>query len=277
MTGTTWLQTPYIQARENAGLGTPFVAGDDIATLMCPPPAVRTAEGALVPGAIAVLTDSAIGYATVHQTGVAGRMVTGHLNIELTAPLPVGDDVELLCRARLLGGDDSYAVGSGEVLDAAGRTVAVATIGAVLFPGDLAGDVVGGGVWERPANGPTPAADVDALLGTEVVDRSASTCTVRFTASDAITNMSGGVHGGMGVLMAERTVDRLLRSDGGEVTHRLVAIRAAYPRGIPADGTQIECVAEAMHRGRRLALARAVVHDQQGRPAVVVDASYVGV
>ena len=57
MTDTTWLETPYIEARENAGLGTPFVAGHDIATVMRPRPAVHTSDGALVPGAIAVLAD----------------------------------------------------------------------------------------------------------------------------------------------------------------------------------------------------------------------------
>ena len=267
------LETPYIEARENAGLGTPFVSGDDIATVMRPRPAMRTPDGALAPGALAVLTDSAIGFATVHQTGGPRRMVTGHLNIELTAPIPTGDEIELLCRGRLVGGDDTYAVGSGEVLDASGTTIAVATIGAVFFPGEPPIRVVP----EPPANGPTTAGDVDELLGTRLVERTGSTCTVRFTSSGSTTNLSGGVHGGMGVLMAERTIDRLLRSDDGEATHRLVAIRAAYPRGIVADGAEIECVAETMHRGRRLALARAVLRDQQGRPAVVVDASYVGV
>lgn len=273
MIETTWLETPYIEARETAGLGRPFVAGDDIATSMRVTPAMRTPDGAFVPGALAVLTDSAIGYATVHQTGVAGRMVTGHLNIEFTAPVPAGHEIELVCRGRLVGGDDTYAIGSGEVVDAGGRTVAIATIGAVLFPGQVPINAAS----DRPVHAPTTAIDVDELLGAEVVERTGSTCTVRFTASDATTNISRGVHGGMGVLMAERSIDRLLRSDDGEATHRLVAIRAAYPRAITADGTQIECVAAAVHRGRRLALARAVLHDQQGRPAVVVDASYIGV
>lgn len=270
---TAWLETPYIEARENAGLGRPFVSGDDIATAMRAQSAMCVTGGEIAPGALAVLADSAVGYATVNQTTGASGMVTGHLNIELTGPIPTGDDVELLCRGRLVGGDDTYAVGSGEIVDATGRTIAVVTIGAVLFPGE----VFSTPPREPPTHGPARADDVDEFLGSEFVDRSGSTCTMRFAASLATTNMSGGVHGGMGVLMAERTIDRLLRSDDGVATHRLVALRAAYPRRIEADGTRIECVAETMHRGRRLALARAVLNDQQGRPAVVVDASYIGI
>jgi acyl-coenzyme A thioesterase PaaI-like protein len=58
---------------------------------------------------------------------------------------------------------------------------------------------------------------------------------------------------------------------------RPVELRAAFLRPIVADGTPVECRAAVIHLGRRLAAARGEVRDHRGRPAVLVDATYITV
>jgi uncharacterized protein (TIGR00369 family) len=91
-------------------------------------------------------------------------------------------------------------------------------------------------------------------------------------------NSSGGIHGGFGVLMGERTLDVAIRTVlGDDRLMRPVELRAAFLRPIVADGTPVECRAVVMHLGRRLAAARGEVRDHRGRPAVLVDATYITV
>jgi uncharacterized protein (TIGR00369 family) len=97
-------------------------------------------------------------------------------------------------------------------------------------------------------------------------------------ASPRFANASGGIHGGFGVLMGERTLDLALRTAlAGERSMRPVEVRAAFLRPIVADGTPVESRAMVMHLGRRLAAARGELCDHRGRPAVLVDATYIAV
>lgn len=74
----------------------------------------------------------------------------------------------------------------------------------------------------------------------------------------------------------ERTLDVALRAaitDAWSV--RPVELRAAFLLPIPATGAPIESRASVVHLGRHLAAARGELRHRQGRPAVLVDATYI--
>jgi acyl-coenzyme A thioesterase PaaI-like protein len=84
------------------------------------------------------------------------------------------------------------------------------------------------------------------------------------------------VYGGIGVLMGERAMELALRVARPDLeVMRPVELRAAYVRPIAADGSLIECHAQVMYLGRRLAVVRAEVRAPDGRVAVLVDGSYI--
>ena len=114
------------------------------------------------------------------------------------------------------------------------------------------------------------------LLGTNIVSVRQDGIRMLVTAKPQFANSTGGIHGGFGVLMGERALDVALRAAiTDERSMRPVELRAAFLRPIPATGAPIECRATVMHLGRRLAAARGEVCDQQGRSAVLVDATYI--
>jgi uncharacterized protein (TIGR00369 family) len=114
------------------------------------------------------------------------------------------------------------------------------------------------------------------LLGARLVSTRHTGIRVTAEAKPEFANSSGGLHGGFGVLMGERVLDAALRAAlHDERSMRPVELRAAFLRPIVADGRAIECRATVMHQGRRLAAVRGEVRDHYGRPAVLVDATYV--
>ena len=56
---------------------------------------------------------------------------------------------------------------------------------------------------------------------------------------------------------------------------RPVELRAAFLRRIEADGHIIETVASVAHRGRRLGAARCELRAPNGKPALLIDATYI--
>ncbi len=240
---------------------------------------MRDPTGGIAPGGLAILSDSALGYA-VMSTVAAGRgMATSHMHIEVLRPLPADASV-LYCAGEQRAIDDRFGLGEGAITGADGIVVAQATIGAVLLDAPAH--------HERPA-APEPAppsargshalvegSPVLEELRTEVVSADRTGVRLLMAAEARFANSSGGLHGGFGVLMGERTLDLALRvALDGQRTMRPVELRAAFLRPIVADGTPIECNAAVMHLGRRLAAARGEVRDHRGRPAVLVDATYI--
>ena len=92
----------------------------------------------------------------------------------------------------------------------------------------------------------------------------------RFRSSPVLANVRGGLHGGVGMLMGERTCRMLL----GDAQAQLVALRAVFARPVAADGGAVTYRAGWLHRGRRTAHVKAELSNQAGRFAVSVDAVY---
>jgi uncharacterized protein (TIGR00369 family) len=117
---------------------------------------------------------------------------------------------------------------------------------------------------------------VHDTLGTQVVRALRSGVRVLARASVHFANSRGGLHGGFGVLIGEQTLDLALRvALDGARTMRPVELRAVFLRPIIADEAMVEARATVIHLGRRLATVRGELRDQRGRPAVLVDATYL--
>jgi uncharacterized protein (TIGR00369 family) len=113
-------------------------------------------------------------------------------------------------------------------------------------------------------------------LATTIVHRGQSELHVEFCVGEHLSNVSSGVHGGMGALMGQRAIDLALAALVDDMSDwRVTDMRAVFVRPIAADGTMVTCRAHIVHRGRTLVAARAELLDQRGRVAVLIDTSHV--
>jgi acyl-coenzyme A thioesterase PaaI-like protein len=269
---------PAIGARDNCGLGDPYLTSEGVATDMVIPDHLRGADSMLALGSLAVLADSAIGFATVASLDRPTGMATSHLHLEIVRPSIEPDVGRLRCTGRLVHDDGHhYALGHGTIFDDAGRPVAHASIGAVLLPFRTIQSPTDGNepdpsttVRESEPDRERRWSDVDEFLGS----RRAPAGVMTFVASPTLANSSRGLHGGIGVFMAEQALQHALDSDG---PHRftLVELRATYPRPIAANGAPITCRSSITYRGRRLVTVRSELLDQRGKVAVVVDGTFI--
>jgi len=282
-----------VPVRESTGLRTVATAARYALHEMDVAPWLTDERGAVVPGALGILADSVLGAAVMTTVPIERGMVTSHLHLELLQPLPPGiTRLRAEGRQRWLRG--RFGLGEGEITTEDGEAVARATIGALLLDGGAPGRPRGPDEGAAPTatdRDATPAptdagagaahpllvgAPVHAALGTTVVDLDGRRALVEVTAGRFLANRRGGLHGGAGVLIGERILELVLRAAlAGDRVMRPVELRAAFLRGIPADDGRIACQATIAHLGRRLAAARGELMDHEGRPAVLIDATYI--
>jgi len=219
-------------------------------------------DGSVPPGALGILVDATLGTAVMSAAPSGLSMVTSHLQLEVLRPLTVVDG-PLTCIGRPTAMQDRFALSAAEVTDGAGTVVMRAAMGSVMF---------------EPTDGPDASlADVDrggddlAMTVATVDGALTTTCT---PAHSWLANSSGGLHGGAGFLIGERTSQAAVDGAAGPAM-RPVEVRAAFLRRIPAQGEVIEASAQLVHRGRRLAATRGEVRGPDGRPAVLIDATYI--
>jgi len=228
--------------------------------VMATPGWLTDADGSVPLGALGILVDATLGTAVMSSVAPQLAMVTSHLQIEALTPLRA-DMGPLTCIGRPTALAERFALSAADVTDAEGSVVARASMGSVMFPRTDDTEVTTDDVGDP------------GELGIEIVERSPGGVRTRTAAHEWLANSYGGLHGGAGFLIGERTLQ--LAIDPGDLPMRAVEVRAAFLRPIPADGHTIESVATVAHRGRRLGAARGEVRSPDGRPALLVDATYV--
>ena len=256
---------PHIPARVVAGLDDPVAIGDRVVSHMAVSTALRDSRGALIPGALAILADWCLGVAVIDSDHPA--MLTTHLHLELLEPVP-GHSTMLRCSAGLRGIRGTFGLAESTITDENDNMLGYATLGAML--------VSAPDQWNTTHNNSPPVAefeDVDALLQTRVKRTTADGADVSFGASANLANAFGIIHGGIGAMMGARAIDLALGTDGATALC-LADLRAVFLRGIPASSGEIDCRVTVLHRGRRLAVARAELLGNDGRVAITVDATY---
>jgi uncharacterized protein (TIGR00369 family) len=234
-------------------------------------------RGTVAAGALAILADGALGLAIMSTFALGRGMASSHLHLDLVAPLEPGTPV-LRGVGRCVSLDDRYGLAEGEITTTSGAVVARAAVGTVLLDGLPAPRQPAAAATVPPAEPHrlVDASPVHETLGTRIVAAGERELRALVRADARFANSGGGVHGGFGVLMGERVLDLALRAalDGRAAMHP-VELRAVFLRPIAADGASVECAATVVHLGHRLAAARAEVRDHGGRPAVLVDATYL--
>jgi uncharacterized protein (TIGR00369 family) len=268
-----------IPAWVTAGLEEPLAAPRRSEQRCTVPAWMHDASGSVPPGALAILGDAALGSAVMSTMPIGWAMATSHLHLELLGAIS-GGTTALSCTGEQRWVDDRFGLAEGDIGDDHGVVIAKVTMGAVVLhtPAHHERPPM---IGAEPPGRPHPVAAASPVLtelGAAVVSVERSGVRMLTVARDRFANTAGGLHGGFGVLMGERTLDVALQAAlPDERVMRPVELRAAFLRPIVADGTPIECGASVIHLGRRLAAARGEVCDHRGRPAVLVDATYLAV
>jgi uncharacterized protein (TIGR00369 family) len=259
--------------RTTSGAGRPIVVQPRIAAL-------TDRTGALVPGSLGVLVDSALGNAVVDLLPPDDRIVTSHMHIELIERFTPAL-ASVTGEGFTVHIDSTSAFGRVEMRAPDGAIVATATGRFAVLPSSSQG---GGNVGAIDAPPPVVAprgsahalvadAPVHDLLDTRVVAVGEGGLRIQVVAGRQLANERFGLHGGIGVLIGERANELVLRSVlPATVAMRPIELRIVFVRPVPAVGQLVECRAEVINVGRTVAVTRAELLTADGRLAVIVDA-----
>jgi acyl-coenzyme A thioesterase PaaI-like protein len=247
-------------------------------TLVRRPEAVD-GEGALPTGVLALAVDHALGGAIAQVISDDEVMITSHLHLELVRPLTPDVDA-VVAHGEVVEKGGGHAFTRGVMRDGDGRILALMTARFAMLPLDSS---AGGYVRPGGAAAPVPTGQeiddvhvdeppVSRLLRMRVVEETPGRIVTRFRAHGGLANERQGVHGGVGVLVGERALDRLVRTIGDGSRFRPVELRAVFLRPLAADGSDLVCDAEVGYAGRSVITGRATLSTPGGKAAVVVDA-----
>lgn len=259
------------------GATTPLADGVEV-TVVRRPEAVDGA-GALPTGVLALAVDHALGGAIGQVIADDEVMITSHMHLELIQPITPDLDA-VVAHGRVVHKGGGHAFTQGEIRAEDGRLLALISARFAMLPLDAsAGGYVRSEGAVAPAaptrrggiNGDGDVPPVLGLLQLHLVGTTPNRVEGRFRAHAGLANERQGVHGGVGVLIGERSLDHLVTSVGGG-GFRPVELRAVFLRPIAADGSELTCEAEVGYAGRSVITSRATVHTPGGKAAVVVDA-----
>jgi uncharacterized protein (TIGR00369 family) len=271
---------------------------------------LRSPQGPVVGGAVAILADGPLGSAIQSTLPPATPYTTSELSLNLVRPVP-GEGI-LVARGRLVHGGRRLALSEVFITDSDGRLIAHGTSRCVILPSiaDLpapSGDPAPAGVkldgwvppFERPprgeivdqsvfaarsgldvmrahVSGDLPAPPLSRLFGSRPTDAGEGTCTFVMPATGWLCSPSGFVEGGVIACLADIAL-------GGAVQTTLPAgsalaptdLRVQFIRPVQPDGRRLEARAMVVHRGRSLTVARADIMNAEGKLAAIASGSAV--
>lgn len=239
-------------------------------------PHLTAPDGALLPGAFAVLADACCGCAVAAALPAGGAALTAQLRVEFIRPLPAGQ-AWIEGRAEADAVDDSSGLARAEIVDEADQLLGVASMRVIKASHQgfrQAAPAASAPAGSAPAPMSAPAAvqaptPVARLLG--VVSRRADSGRSAWTfhPPPGAANSFGMVHGGvLGLLAHEVASDaqRSLIAPGDELIPLDLVVN--FYRGIPASDRLATANAQVTHRGRRFVVAEGEVAGPDGRPAL---------
>jgi uncharacterized protein (TIGR00369 family) len=211
-------------------------------------PWLRGRDGRLSPAGLGVLLDDVLGQAVLIKRPAGLWSVTTELNIDVVAPLPAdGRPVSATAAPVLL--DDAGGLARGEVLDAAGRCLAVGTTWGRFFTG------IPDAVFDPPEL-PDDIARGECLSDLLQV-RVPDTGLLNLPSRADLGNPQGVVHGGVLLCLAVMSAGQALRESHLEIA----SVRVVYLR--PAVN-ELEFAPVIVHRGRSLGVIRVDVTNAAG-------------
>lgn len=199
----------------------------------------------------ALLGDIGLTTSVVASLPHALAVTTISMTVDHLAPVPTEGLLVAQCRASEYdGGRPQHAV--GQVVDATGRHVAA--VSGWFLPSVVQAHAAArvGLVQEAPAR------DLVELLQADQLPDG----TLRVVAREALSNITGTLHGGVGALTCELAAERVLGPDA-----RVLSASFGYLRPTPRGGA-VSVQAHVVRRGRRTGTANADLVAADGRVAL---------
>ena len=248
--------TPLVPVAGSLGITIDSVDEGSVTARLAPAPAVLRG-----PGPAFVMVDMVLS-AVVSTVLPADRAIsTLTMHWVGTGPFPA-DPGPLTADGAVVHLADDSALSTGRLTDADGRVLAVVTNRSALLPPPPGGRRVGS--TEQP--------DGPAGLTALGLDGGPSHWTG--VGAPALSNTTGALQGGVLAAVATHALDVAVAAARPELAGAAFDLDVTFLRGIPADGAGFSVTAQPLHAGRRLAAARAELHDSAGRLAVAASSAH---
>lgn len=247
---------PLVPVAGSLGITVDSVDEGRMVARLAPSPAVLRG-----PGPAFVLVDMVLSavVATVLPSDHAISTLTLHWAGTCPFPSPAGP---LVATGTVVHVTGDSALSTGKLTDADGEVLATVTNRSALLPLPPGGRR--GNHAERPA-GPT---------GFTALDLTGGPSHWTGASAPALSNTVGALQGGVVAAVATHALDEAVGAARPELAGATFDLDVTYLRGIPSDGSGFSVTAQPLHAGRRLAAARAELHDGAGRLAVVASSAH---
>ncbi|WP_214405202.1 PaaI family thioesterase [Pseudonocardia lacus] len=246
---------PLVPVAGSLGITVDSVDEGRMVATLAPSPAVLRG-----PGPAFVMIDMVLSavVATVLPSDHAISTLTLHWAGTRPFPDPAGP---LVATGSVVHLTQDSALSTGELTDADGEVVATVTNRSALLPLPPGGR--GGGRAQQPD--PVGFAALGLTGGPS-----------RWTgvSAPALSNTAGALQGGVVAAVATHALDAAVAAARPELAGATFDLDVTYLRGIPSDGSGFAVAAQPLHAGRRLAAARAELHDSAGRLAILASSAH---
>jgi uncharacterized protein (TIGR00369 family) len=269
---------------------------------------LKTPQGLMTAGEIAILADGALGCAVQSVLPAATGYTTTELSMNMIRPAP--REGQLLARGRLVHGGRQLGLSEVFVMDDLGRLIAHGTSRCVVFPPDPStpapsaelppppadekgwvppyarppnGEVLGQETFDKLSGlevmrgliaGDLPPPPITNLMGLRAVDASEGNATFSIPASGWLMSPLGFVEGGVTACLADFALSSAIQTTVPAGTaYAPTDLRVQFIRPVQADGREVCAQAVVVHRGRSLAVSRAEVSSADGKLVALANAS----
>jgi acyl-coenzyme A thioesterase PaaI-like protein len=214
-----------------------------------------------------ILADAALGAAVTTAFPHPGRVATLQMAIHFVTAEVEGSVA--VARARAVSTSENAGVSTGEILDRAGRLIAVMSTRCALVHAQRPPQALqdSGEHAERrlALAGDYEGEDTQTLLGLQRATVADGHALWSAVASDGLGNLGGAVQGGALAAIGAIALENLFDGTDSEGYDLIVD----YRRSIVADGGRITAEASIDHDGRRLGLGTCLIRDDRGREAAI--------
>lgn len=261
--------------------------------------------GFLSLGVLAMVADGAVGCAVQVALPPATPYTTSDLSLSFLRPAEA-DGGLLTARGRLIHAGSSLGVADALVEDARGRPVAHSTTRCFVLPPidpapppparmgrvdvpaygtpdpylrPVAGEPLPQEVWDEMtglevmralAGGDLPAPPISHLTGLRPVEFAEGSASFMLPATAWLVSPSGYVEGGVIALLADTVLATAVQTTvGRRAAYAPLDLKVNFLRPVIPDGRDLLGRAAIVHRGRTLAVARAEVHNADGKAVAV--------
>lgn len=258
---------------------------------------LRTPQGIVTGGEVAILADGPLGCAVHSVLPARTGYTTTELSISMVRPVPASG--QLVGRGTLIHASRQLALSEVSVTDSAGRLIAHGTSRCLLVPlpgappppADLGPPRQEelDGPYERPALGAVLDDEVWAsqsgleimdglitgaleppplsyLIGAMPVDASEGRCVFQVPATEWLTSPLGTVEGGVTSCLADLSMACAVQTTVPAGTaYAPIDLRVQFVRPVAPDGRAVTATGTVVHRGRTTAVARADVTNADGK------------